>query len=301
MEKTVWSNEEMIARFGAFWDNRPRSVAKHSEKIWDRRAAEWKKSFDEGKERSLRNKRRVEETVRYLTEQGVLLPETESVDIGCGLGRFSAEIARQSKHALGLDYSPQMIEYARQYAEEQHITNVDYRLCDFKTADIDREGWRSAFDLVFTSITPAVSRRQHFEKAMAMSRKWCFSALFADYQDFLLAAVSEKLYGRPPAKWRDGASSYAVFNLLWLQGYSPYVHYYTEDSSEMLAADRETAAQLAEEKYLCGDNEPDIEAVYRFLCEHADDDGGVRRNIRRKFIWLLWDATDRMDRSSYDR
>jgi ubiquinone/menaquinone biosynthesis C-methylase UbiE len=55
-------------------------------------------------------------------------PCTESLEIGCGTGAFARLLARQSRHVLGLDLSPEMIRVAR--ARSIGFSNLDYQVAD---------------------------------------------------------------------------------------------------------------------------------------------------------------------------
>jgi len=55
-------------------------------------------------------------------------PCIESLEIGCGTGAFARLLARQSRHVLGLDLSPEMIRVAR--ARSIGFSNLDYQVAD---------------------------------------------------------------------------------------------------------------------------------------------------------------------------
>lgn len=69
----------------------------HTADIWDKRMKNWKQNFwtanlkDNGSGKSMA---RVRETAAYLKQAGVLGPDTDVIDIGCGPGRFVSEFAR---------------------------------------------------------------------------------------------------------------------------------------------------------------------------------------------------------------
>jgi SAM-dependent methyltransferase len=55
-------------------------------------------------------------------------PSEESLEIGCGTGSFARLLARQSRHVLALDLSPEMIRIAR--ARSAGFANLDYQVAD---------------------------------------------------------------------------------------------------------------------------------------------------------------------------
>lgn len=78
------------------------------------------------------NAERYDATDRYLWEQfvaKVTVGESERVlDIGCGTGRSTREVARaaRSGRVLGIDLSSRMLEYARRRSDDEGLTNVEY-------------------------------------------------------------------------------------------------------------------------------------------------------------------------------
>ena len=105
---------------------------------------------------------------------------------------------------------------------KNNLTNTDYIQADFNTADLDTLGWRKRFDLVFTSITPAVGGSENLNKLMEMSRGYCFNSCFVHAGDDLL----DKFLQEELAEQRNRVGSYwhwfyGLFNLLLLEGYFP--------------------------------------------------------------------------------
>lgn len=63
------------------------------------------------------------------------------LDIGCGTGRHSLELARRGYNVTGFDLSPSMIEKARLLAEKENLK------IDFQVRDARDFNFREAFDL----------------------------------------------------------------------------------------------------------------------------------------------------------
>jgi len=55
----------------------------------------------------------------------------EILDLGCGVGKFSRCLAKQSDRVLAIDLSPKSIEIARQ--RSKHFNNIDYQVADIST------------------------------------------------------------------------------------------------------------------------------------------------------------------------
>ena len=84
-------------------------------------------------------------------------------------------------------------------------------------------------------------------------------------QDDLLRAVSEEVFGRKAVSRWDGRSPYALFNILWLRGWHPYVSYYSEKSIDSYTADRALADRVAENLGIGREDEANIVRILDFL------------------------------------
>ena len=77
-------------------------------------------------------------------------------DIGCGPGRFVAAFARHVHKVVGLDISDKMISHGMEHIQKEGLSNACLYVCDFQKLDIEKAGYKHAFDLVFSSMTPAL-------------------------------------------------------------------------------------------------------------------------------------------------
>jgi trans-aconitate methyltransferase len=73
----------------------------------------------------------------------LLAPKTGEriLDVGCGTGQLTAEIARSGAEAVGIDNSPAMITEARRNFPKQH----------FEVADVTAMRYHAEFDAVFSN------------------------------------------------------------------------------------------------------------------------------------------------------
>ena len=81
----------------------------------------------------------------YLLAQ-VPRPCRQSLEIGCGTGKFSRALARRAAHVLSLDLSEQMIRLAR---ERKHQANIDFVQADVMTYPLPDDH----FDFIATLTT----------------------------------------------------------------------------------------------------------------------------------------------------
>jgi len=57
-----------------------------------------------------------------------------ALDIGCGKGELSRQLAVRSKHVLAIDLSPEMIRLAREHSRT--FSNIEFQLADVLTCDL---------------------------------------------------------------------------------------------------------------------------------------------------------------------
>jgi SAM-dependent methyltransferase len=83
------------------------------------------------------------EIVDRLARWGLLLPATECLDLGCGIGRFELALTERVSRIVGVDIAPAMVENARR--RTSHLHNVEIRAASGR----DLAGFRDQnFDLV---------------------------------------------------------------------------------------------------------------------------------------------------------
>lgn len=79
-------------------------------------------------------------------------PDDHVLDIGCGDGKVTVELARRVPRGsvVGVDSSPQMIELARRSWGEA-ASNLEFRLCDAQALDRGALAFDGRFDLAFSN------------------------------------------------------------------------------------------------------------------------------------------------------
>ena len=265
---------------------------------WESQADKWDRKYRAEEEREL-HEVRIRDTAAWLRAQGLLGPEQDVADVGCGPGRYAAEFARTARSVMGTDISPKMTEYGEAFCREQGLRNVSFRAVDFHNADVEALGWAGRFDLAYSSITPAVSGLKGLDNFIAISRAWCFNASYVYSVSPLHADLMQDLFGRPPRRDRSSHahSFYELFSLLWLRGYYPMTHYYKQYREIRITADRDSAGRMAgfllKKEEVTEDN---IERIRRYLEDRADASGHLTDASECWFGWLLWDVRDRKER-----
>ena len=277
-----------IERWQSRLDGRKPGGFLHTRDGWDNRADLWVRGFDrpQGKEAS---HARMLAISRYLQEKGLLQKNHRVADIGCGPGYYVAEFAKTAAFVMGIDLSARMLEHATEHAAAHGLDNVSFKTIDFPgRADIVREGWHKAFDLVFTSITPAFSNMEALEKVHAMSRGYCFNNGWILRNNSVKKALMNRIYGKPEDEECTKTHMRELFNLLWLTDCSPEFSRYEEESVDSLPITEELisfhASSIAPPDEV---TEELTKAVEKELLAMADD-GVLTERVHSVFGWLLW-------------
>ncbi len=279
--------------FQKLWEHHRSDSVKHTAKVWDSRAREWAQDL---KTDSLFQKKldeRVQETTKYLKDQGLLNPDVSIIDIGSGSGRFTVEFAKRAGHVTGIDISPEMLNLGKNYALSEGVFNVSFTECDFKQADIENLGWRKQFDLVFSAMSPATGNMSGLNKMNAMSRGYCFNCSPIEETDELKNKIQKQLFGKykeQESLWSE-RYFYSLFNLLWLDGYLPITSYHTQKVSDFVEVNEGLISYYVSHFERQFPNEKNLkQRIYDLLMNNADSNQKILKQSRRLYGWILWDA-----------
>lgn len=283
--------KELFEYYQSLWEHKKsKSGLSHSKKAWDERAEEWVRELESDSAMSRIIELRIAESVRFLSSKGILQPEADVIDIGCGPGRFVAEFAGSVRYAVGTDISPRMLQSGHEYCAQQGIDNTAFVSCDFKKISVEEMGWAHRFDLVFSCMTPAVSSFDSLEKMIAMSRGYCCNTCCIDSRSRLEQEISRILNLKKLHPFWNGDWFYSLLNLVWLMGYYPETDYYVLKYSEP----RRVTENMVRDKLkrMCPGQEfaeVQIEQVCRQLLEKSENDIFMDTCINR-YGSVLWDT-----------
>ena len=259
-----------------------------TKETWDRLAAALAKDPPE-MERI--KKKHCRDVAEYLISKGVLDGDSVVADIGCGTGNYAVEFGKRVKQVDCSDISPVMIDYCRKNAKTEGLTNLSYKACDFLECDIDKEGWRKKYNLVFTSITPAVTGLKAVEKMNAMARGFCFNSSFIYRRDDIREAVLHDVFKRDTTSRKRGETTYYLFNILWQLGYTPEICYYREEMSAETELTKDYAKQMAASIVKNGEvPEEVVKRTYDYLFNNYSFNGRIKNTRVSVFAWTLWKA-----------
>ncbi|MBQ1895572.1 MAG: methyltransferase domain-containing protein [Clostridia bacterium] len=278
-----------IEYFDRLWkESSPKDGMKHTRETWDRLAENW--NGDPPEVAAIKAKK-CEEITDFLLERGAISKDSLVIDVGCGTGGYAVNMAKYAKHITCSDISPKMLAQCKALAESRGLDNMDFVECDFFDYDIDAAGWRNGFDLVFTSLTPAMSGLASVEKINSMSRNWCFNNSFVYRKDNLRNAVMENVFGKEVTNRWGNSSAYCLFNILWHMGLTPQMNY----SREIIEYDYDLTPELAQgiTANIIRDRAPterEVKLTFDYLEKNMAKEGKVRKITDSLYSWILWNV-----------
>lgn len=290
-EQALWGLGTDLAYFAAMQESQPKDRPDHSAKKWDQRAEAWEKERREKQ----KGEARVRSAVAYLEEQGLLQPDFHVADVGCGPGRFAVAFARRVRWVTGFDLSPRMIHYGLEYARREGVANLTLQALDFQTLEVEAAGLRRAFDLVFSSLTPAVHGQAGLEKMMDMSRAYCCNITHLYHRNSICRQLQEEVFGIPPVSPWGGRWFYSLFNLLLLRGYLPQTSYDRQLEARRFVPSQDYAAMLLERVLPPAERTEKNQArILAWLQAHTDGEGMLTETSEACYGRILWDVRDRI-------
>ena len=290
-EQALWGLGTDLAYFAAMQESQPKDRPDHSAKKWDQRAEAWEKERREKQ----KGDARVRSAVAYLEKQGLLQPDFHVADVGCGPGRFAVAFARRVRWVAGFDLSPRMIHYGLEYARREGVANLTLQALDFQTLEVEAAGLRRAFDLVFSSLTPAVHGQAGLEKMMDMSRAYCCNITHLYHRNSICRQLQEEVFGIPPVSPWGGRWFYSLFNLLLLRGYLPQTSYDRQLEARRFVPSQDYAAMLLERVLPPAERtEKNQACIFAWLQAHTDGEGMLTETSEACYGRILWDVRDRI-------
>ena len=184
------------------------------EKIWDNKS-EWFFNRTEKKQENFSNRL----VFKIIKEKKLLNENSKVLDIGCGTGRHLLEFSKITSHITGTDISSRMLDYAK-----EKLKNVN-------EAKFIHGNWmknftkEKEFDLVFASMTPAISKIEHIKRMCLISKNYCMMERFVYYRDPIREEI-EKMLGRKLNKLHSNHKeyTYGLWNIVWNLGYFPEIY-----------------------------------------------------------------------------
>ncbi len=257
-----------------------RVLTENQEEMWDSRAEDFN-----NRQKKFGSNRYPESGLARLLQKGFLSEESEVLDIGCGPGRYIIPFAKTVKKVTGTDISSKMLDLLLENAKEAGLNNVEAVKLDWTNATGEEELFKERFDFVFSVQSPGVRDRGSLRKMMMVSRGYCMISNFVYRRDTLQERVKEELdlkNQHDPHNNRDRIQ--AIFNLLWLDGYTPELTY-LHDSGESTLTEEEAFRYYG--RRIRGLEEDQKEVVKEIISKMSSD-GRISISSDSTMALLVW-------------
>lgn len=299
MKREAVDKQTELLRFEAIWNFESDTRSGHTVEKWNERAEEWEKSLltVSGKERSeLRSRMMCD----FIKKEGALSPMCRVMDIGSGSGSLAFEIAPHVHYVKGIDFSPGMCALAEKRRVEKNIDNVSFEIFDFSVVGVDELTINGKYDLVCSSITPAIRGYGALEKMMSISSKYCFNASFVHKENDLYNEILKSVFNKTVENGYDGHwhSFYAMFNKLFLCGFYPVTGYFDEYKDIIADLSEEGIDKIAGNVVSLIYNPPKFadKMIKEYIVSEYKGKKSVKTRDMRRYGMILWNVNKKTAR-----
>lgn len=254
------------------------------QKFWDFRAEEFEKHPIP--------QRQDDPFLQIIEKKTGTLSGLRILDIGCGAGGYAIACAGVADHVVGVDISSGMIDSAKKRTMQTDIHNLEFMCLDWSAADIDMLGFRSAFDIVFAHMTPAVCGCDELERMICCSRRWCFLEKHIRRTD----AVRDYVFSSAKITQNTDSddSLIGILAYLYKKGLSPQL-YYRPSVIKNLCTVQQMTERCLRQAYLHADiteSQRDIISdEVRSVAEQQKDiveNGFIEETISSTIVTVCW-------------
>ncbi|UNC93022.1 class I SAM-dependent methyltransferase [Candidatus Contubernalis alkaliaceticus] len=254
-----------------FWEDawfqaKENSIFKKKNKTMQDIVKHWNKRAENFTENvmSEKGKGRINKVIQWLEVQGVKLEGAKVLDIGAGPGPFSLAFAQKVEQVVALEPAENMAAFLKEKIQEGKITNIEVIQDTWEEIDLEANGLKGQFDLVFASMTPGINNWETIHKALQCSKKYCFISQFAGKrQSSIMEDLWQAVYGEEIPKWP--AHVMFILNLLYSRGYQLEFSVW-EEKREIETTVEEAVPFFINELQMFGKEEPYPEdSVRKFL------------------------------------
>ena len=208
--------------------------------------------------------------------------------------------ARHVHKVVGLDISDKMISHGMEHIQKEGLSNACLYVCDFQKLDIEKAGYKHAFDLVFSSMTPALHGMNGLMKSIEMSRAWCCNTTHLERRNLLREQIMQDVFGRQLTPQWNGRWFFSLFNILFLLGYDPETSYEKSHRETWVTPDEQYIDFLME--HMLPSEEHTLENVHKitdWVHTHLNEDGQIKEVTHSAYGRILWDVRNKTVRPDY--
>ncbi|MBR3294545.1 MAG: methyltransferase domain-containing protein [Oscillospiraceae bacterium] len=224
----------------------------------------------------------------FWREAGLLCPGDRVLDLGCGVGKYGAMLAEAGHAVTLLDISEDMLRHAEKNMAH-YKTPWQTLCCDFSALRGDEPLFTERYELVISTMSPAVSGLDDVRKMTALSGRGCFVSRFASWRQPLRDRILETVCGRSAAPFGDPAGDCeALTEAVRAAGYLPRTQIVDYPWCD-LRTPEEMADYLLRRSAADALLRPEMrDALVRAAEAEVQTDGFVHDEVLTTVLWLWW-------------
>lgn len=247
---------------------------------WDREASKYQDVF----ERCGSNDYNKNLISFFINELGLEAGQ-RVIDIGCGVGKYGTMFAALGCNVSLTDISSEMLRHAKENMASYPVEK-SFLCCDFNDVSLDEPFFKDGFDLAISTMSPAIHDENTLRKMSAISRGWCFTSNFCDWQQpardryyKLLGTAEEHTRNVPLMNDRISESIQIIKSL----GYEPYTRVVDYNWTD-LRTPEDAVKRLSGEDLPPAEFERNLNIV-KSLCSEK---GEFVDTVNTRVTWLYW-------------
>ena len=201
--------------------------------------------------------------LNFLNENNMVFPGAKIIDIGCGVGKYGAELLRQGCEVTLTDISPKMTQQAEANLEQISEDCWEVYTRDFDDIPLDDPMFGLGYHLSMSTVSPAIHDFESVKKMTDISKAWCFVSRFSKFS---------------PAS-RDA---------LMKSAYLPMVKYVPYPWEDLRTPEEEIRYILS--RYDFPDTDPEFvrARLQRAIPDFLDEDGLFHDAVITQVAWIYW-------------
>ena len=230
--------------------------------------------------------------IDFWEQSGMLKPGMRVLDIGCGVGKYGASLARRGYDVTLTDISSQMLRHAEKNMAE-FTTPWQIYCCDFALVKGNEDVFQNGFDFSLSTMSPAIKDAETIRMMSRLTNGWCFISRFRDWKQPLRDTIIQKLGWEARTLFGDlEADCDSMIQAVSAAGFVPYVKTVDYDWFDLRTP--EDLADYMTSHYYDGDK--DIAVRKKSIIEAARDlcnaEGFLVDAVNTKVDWIYWNAQE---------